>query len=273
LVALASENPCITDDDSDENGPDLYAWDIHRGLLTLLETVPADERSLELMAWVLNRVDPGQARTPDKNPQSMIDRWSNVKITGEHAKRLEYLSWTSLPFNEEFACLLVAMYGEYLAGDERRCVGSLGSPDVVRRCAFYGTQKMTVDQMVSAYEQDKEAFTLAALCNDSLFHNSKTRTKLEDCVTGPRLFFRYLERCRQIRKRWPQFELGPVTETMRETWADELPKPSDEQNSLDRLEQRLSQLQARVAGLSRLGQWALIGIVAILVLLLWRRHA
>lgn len=271
FAVLASENPCIRQDDSNEGGPDLQLWDIQNGVLTLLETAPANEGVLDLIYRVVSNLNPAQAKHPDKNPLPLIERWRAVVVSDRYEKHFEYMGMTELPFKEEFCCLLAAIYGEYWVDQKAVCIGDLNSSDVIRRCAFYGTQKMTAGQMQEAHNRDGNVFTLAALCNDSLFYNRETRLKLEDFLGGD-LFFRYRKRCEQLKARWPNFEMGPIGENAKDIWADDLPRASDEKNSLERLEEHLNAIQARVAGLYGAGQWALLGIVAILVLLLWRRH-
>ena len=46
MLQLSCTNPALTQDGGDEFGPDLDAWDIRKGIRTMLKTTTVTEHSL-----------------------------------------------------------------------------------------------------------------------------------------------------------------------------------------------------------------------------------
>jgi hypothetical protein len=139
---------------------------------------------------------------------------------------------------------------------------------------------MTLEQMEQAHERDNDAFTLTALFNEELFEDNTKRAKLEGFLDLD-LWLLYARRCRQIAARKPDFDPKPVTEDAaeleegldQEELEEEgvLPKDSDEQKLMRRLETNLTALSSEVARLKALISWGSIILIVVLVILIWDR--
>jgi hypothetical protein len=61
--------------------------------------------------------------------------------------------------------------------------GSLSSPDIVSRSAYYGKGELTAKQMKAAYERDKDTYIFASLYNRGLYFRRELRQLLEKHLT------------------------------------------------------------------------------------------
>ncbi len=272
-VFWSHDNPVINEDDGDVHGPDTYAIGIHRGIKRLMQTLPVTGLGLQTAYWLLYCTAPHNVGSFNEDPTPMFNRWQALEVSEEFN---EYHSGdTSLRIQQEFLCMLAAVYGRYMSKTpdgktEFVYLGAADSPDLLLRCAYYGhASKLTDDQMRKAHDRDGDAFLIAALNNDSLFWNRTTRAVFEDLMYG-QLIHRYRRRCEQIKKRRPQFDTRPVSEQGLTLLEDE-EQPTDEQKRLDRMEAMLIANAKQVQRTYTLLSWVLV-LVIVAVLLLWQRH-
>jgi hypothetical protein len=108
FLAYCSDNPVLTDQDDSPEGPDMIAWDLQKGLLKLVKTLPVTEESLEALYRLLININASHASNPDEDPRPMFERWK--KLEGKEVdERRDYLSHTSVGFRDEFVCLIASL--------------------------------------------------------------------------------------------------------------------------------------------------------------------
>ncbi len=274
-VFWSHTNPAISDDDGDEHGPDMDAWGIQKGIKRLMQTLPVTEDGLRTAYWLLKSADPRHVGIFDKDPTPLFKRWQAIEVSEEFTKYNEGDAG-DLSLKDEFLCLLAALYGWFSTPTEDGrskivYLGSADSPDLLLRCAYYAREsELTPEQMQKGYDKDSDAFTVAAMCNETLFWKSECRSKLEEFIRG-HLIHRYSRRCQEIKKRKPAFDLKPVSERGALLLEDEAAPSSEEQKRLERLEVMLAANTKQLQSMYRVLTWVLV-LVIIAVVLIWRPH-
>lgn len=268
IVAASVTNPRINIDESDEHGPDLEAYGIHKEIYNLLRTAPVEQRWLWTLHELLSRIDPQAVHTPDADPQDALSRWSGLRLERGFGddKEEEEGRFTSLTLVQEFRCLVAALYGRRM-DRERGFVGIGGpdDPDVALRCAHYGNAALTREAMRAGYARDKEAFTLAALSNTQLFDKRELRAALEDMISRD-LRRVYVDRCEQIHRRWPNFDPRPVSESGQDVLDDVIEsRPSEEMTALARIASQVAELQRGLGRVHRVAVWGLVAVFAAII--------
>jgi hypothetical protein len=261
LISASAKNPRINIDDSNEFGPDLGSWDIHKGILALLETAPTTPECLKRLYFLLFNLDPDVVKYPDKDIAPILQRWSSVSIKGRirhdetglsgEDKDLEGEGFrTQCTFVEEFRCLIAALYGGVFAEKELRVMGNQSSEDIADRCSYYANTLLTPEQMKVGWGRDKEAFVFAALLNTQLYYKAKTRALLESFISGYQRYD-YVRRCEQIAKKKDWFDPKPITEEGIDLLNDLIPatKPSDELKEIKRLAGLVEALERKFSNL------------------------
>jgi len=266
LLRYCAANPGLTVEEDYEDSPDFVAWDLQKGLLNLVKTLPVNEASLEALYRLLLNINPNHASNPDEDPKPMLERWKKLesKRLNEHR---EYLNHTSLGFRDEFVCLVASLYGQVHADKEFKVVGSLDDPDQVMRCCYYGHTTLKGKELQEAYERDKDVFIFATMQNISMPSKPEVRALIEKEMAGMQMIRLYHERLKQSQERWGG-EVKPATEWGAGLMEDLLPKTSDEQQRIQALEKQIDSVSRQVKVVSSLAQWSLIGVVVILVIVL-----
>lgn len=198
LVILSVGNPRLTTKEDSEGGPDLGYMRIHKALISMLASVPTTADWLITLRELLNQLDPDELGFRDEPITSILERWAQVPVPEDGTFKDGY--YTALPMRDEFRCLVAAMYGEhYCRGKDdkstSRILGYPDSPDVVLRCAYYGKAQLTEKEMKDGFARDKDAYVLAVLCNESVYHDSALRKLLEDKQLSGDLIYLYRRRC------------------------------------------------------------------------------
>ncbi len=264
LVAISGRNERVHTCKDDEYGPDFTSRDIHKAIFEMLETVPTSSNWLSNLRYLLEQVDPDQVQTPD-SLDAVLGRWSvDEKGEPDEPSDREPYTDTGLPERTDFRCLIAALYGRSWSSDGFVIHGSPDDEDVARRCAYYGNAQLDVKAIKEGYERDGATFAFAAMLNDSVLLNRRSRKLFEDeCMTGRHLH-RYRRRCDQLHKRWPSFDPRPTAEWM----IEEAPKTE----GLDvRLQEQVSSLADRLSAVEKkvaLLPWLLVGLALLIV---WRR--
>jgi hypothetical protein len=271
----SSSNPGIRDDDSNEHGPDMAAYGLQKGIKRLMQVLPVTEDGLRTAYWLLKSTAMHKAGHFDEDPTPVFRRWQPLELSADFKKYHEGDAH-ALDMKEEFQCMQASVYNHYSTKtpDNKMKIVYLGSPDspeLFLRCAYYAREtKLTPEQMEKAYSRDTDAFTLAALYNDSLFWNTKTRAMLERFVRG-RLIHRYKRRIAQINKKHPEFDLNPVSEHGVGLLEDETKQPTKDQKRMERLEALVAANTKQLSNIYKRLWWVFI-LVVVAVVLIWRPH-
>ncbi len=301
-VYASCGNACISEDDSSREGPDLYAHDLQKGVWNLLKTLPTTEVAMQALYYLVLHIDPRHAHSPEEDPLPVLRRWQSVVSTEKPDSDTNRFPWsyTGEGIKQDFCVLIAALYGRYMRKTESGSyetinIGSADSPDLFLRCAFYAGsslyesaqtkaqrdkgqvgieehESLTLAAIRTAYQRDKAAFVLAALCNTSLIEVRATRALLEKYVSGIQLIQRYWQRCKQIQRRKPNIDINPVSDDGRAKleYANLLPALTEDQKRVRALEESLVSTWKAIAALSRRSEWVLILLVVIIAMIWWR---
>lgn len=268
-------NPALREDESSVDGPDMNAWGIHNGVLRLMQTLPLTENGLRTAYYILKSADPHGIGIFHEDPTPVFKRWQTLQVAEDFDKYNEGDA-PGLNLKEEFLCMLASAYGWYSAPQPDKktrliYIGSADSPDLLLRCAYYAHErKLTPEQMETAHARDEDAFIIAALWNDTIFWNAKTRASLEGMMRG-RLIHRYKQRCEEIKKKHPEFDTKPVSEEGASLLDDEIVQPSEDQKRLERLEIMVAAGAKQLESVYTMLTWVLI-LLIVAVVLIWRPH-
>jgi hypothetical protein len=150
---------------------------------------------------LLNALAPERVATPEKIDH-VLARWATLDDRMPDGKAIEG-HFTSLPIQEEFRCLIGALYGrgfpkltaeDALKKDYSKfrsfIHGSPNAKDVALRCAYYGKGDITANEMKAGYKRDKKMFVFAVLFNDKIYNSPALRKPLQEEFWGG-MFERY----------------------------------------------------------------------------------
>lgn len=295
------DNPCISEPRfRDEFGSDDDFIGIQKGIWSLLKTLPTTQDAMRAMGRLLLQVDPWHAYCPDEDPLPALQRWESV-VTAENPGKTKIDladSFTGYGDGMDFGVLASALYGRHKnptesGKQEKVGLGNADSPYLLLRCAYYGqsleklitsippkAKPNTVEwarelyspdlsSLRAAYQRDGDVFVFAALCSESAFRYQGVRALLEECLRG-RTIGRYWERCKQIQKRKPDFDITPVSIDGRRKLKNMLPVPTDDQRRIQLLEADLANVRKSVAALSLWIQCVLVLLIILMIMLWWR---
>jgi hypothetical protein len=178
LVELSSKNERLVTDYSDSHSPDLGFINIQNAIFNLLETAPVTLVWVRVLYDLLDQLSFQQTDTPDRIDH-VLARWAQLDDRDRDGKPCEGY-FTSLPLKEEFRCLIAAMYGRGFSKSKFFNHGSLSSPDIALRCAYYGKGELTAKQMKEAHEKDKEVYVFASLYNIRIYWPDALRQLFEE---------------------------------------------------------------------------------------------
>ncbi len=263
LVSYTQKNPRLNIEEIHDDGPDMDHYGIHKALFRLLEIAPTEKHWVHTIHWILLTLDPhGVARPEAARFEQALERWKGIEIKN-HKDEIQEGSATSLPFAEEFRCLIAALYG---SDEDLRIKDHIVSPnseDVAYRCAYYGNASMTPSEIKAASEKDKDVFAFFVLLNDTVLRGMKTRPLIEELGWSGRDFtYYYRRRCAQIHSRREWFDPRPVSDWISQD--DEAAKPDEKMKALAAEVQKLKQLMTKHTN------WILFGVIALGVFLQWR---
>lgn len=220
LAEASARNPRLNIDDSDVHGPDMLAWDIHKAILGMLQGAPATKDWLRALYYLLIGLDKDSVSVPGVGEVAQIlHRWAGVrvpKMLGTDEREDEEGLYTEFSFAAEFRCLVAALYGRTLKEKSFEIQGRPDHEDLASRCAYYGNAQLTPDQVLKGFERDGNAFCFAALFNNGVLLDRKSRTTLEPLLRGELLLRLYGERCAQLANKWRWFDPKPVSEDLEE---------------------------------------------------------
>jgi hypothetical protein len=109
----------------------------------------------------------------------ILQRWRAADLTGS-GKVPEQGWFTALPLNEELACYLAALYGRKLAD----AFTPADNDNITRRCAYYAGSELDPNDFEKFYGRDLTVFVMAALLNDKLLCNWRTREPFQRYISA-----------------------------------------------------------------------------------------
>ena len=178
LVSASIGNPRLHFSDDTPDGPDMHQWDISYGIFQMLATVPTTIHWLWTLDYLLSNYLP-TSTSGEGNVLDVIQRWRSVPLKKYNSEEDDTGSYTELKLAEEFCCKLAAVFGSYFEGGKSKCVGSKDSPDIVLRCAYYGSGYLIKPtEIQAAYDKDGGVFTFAALHNSHFYWDRACRATL-----------------------------------------------------------------------------------------------
>jgi hypothetical protein len=271
LLYAAARNLSLRDDDSSEHGPDMYAMDIQKGIVNLLETCPVTEDSLEAFHMLLSAINPDHAAFPDKDPRPMFARWQKLQVSEKLNKRYEERlgRFTPMEFKDEFVCLMASLYGVYSAQGKAVNLGGLDDPDPVMRYCHYGRKTMKPEEMEKAWNKDQEAFIFAVLHGYSVATDQQ-RAVVESHLRGPHQIRLYYKKIKN--SRWNKREGNPPVrgitadgQELLESLSDYTDKPTNDSLRLEGIEKLMPLLAQRIARTQKFVEWTIVLLIVVLV--------
>lgn len=223
LLRYAGRNPRISDDQGSEHGPDLSFWDFQKGVLEMIATVPTTRGWLIAIRDFLESANPFCHGSPD-GPEiaNILERWKTISDFDETKDNDSYL--TPLNYVDEFCCVLAAIFGYYRnkeSGHSVVQIGSLDSPNLIERCAYYGNGKLSVKEMDTAFAKDEGVYLLAVLYNQSVLTGKETRYHLEaEQIEGDFIWY-YRRQCKHLSEHKKYFDPTPVSEWLNDDLANQ----------------------------------------------------
>jgi hypothetical protein len=276
LLYAAGRNPSLRDDDSSEHGPDMCARDIQKGIVSLLETYPVTDDSLEAFHRLLSAINPEHAAFPEKDPRPMFARWQKFQVSEKLNKKYEERlgRFTSMEFKDEFICLMASLYGVYFSQGKVVHLGGLDDPDPVMRYCHYGRETMKPEEMENAWAKDQEAFIFAVLHGYSVASDQQ-RAVVESHLRGPhqiRLYYKRLANSRRRKQEGdaPVRAVTPDGQELLESLSEYTEKPTEEMLRLQKIEQQIPALALQNARTLKSLQWVLVLLIVVLVVVIKR---
>jgi hypothetical protein len=246
LVQFSINNPRISIDESNEYGIDGLGYDIQRGILNLVLTVPIDAQWLRCLHSLLMQLDPGDVATPNETQaREAVSRWASLEMDEAGSDADKTGCYTDLSLVDEFRCLVAAIYGRWWDPQAKR-FGMLGAPasgDAVLRCSFYGnaTTKELSPKVVEAELEhySTQVFAFAALWNNNVLLDKGLRATLESHL-HEYLKSAYVDRCNQLARRYKEFDRRPVSDELSNRTSDAAT------HTLDSLASDIAKLDAKL---------------------------
>ncbi len=180
-------------------GPDLGHRQIQKALYKLLETAPVTKRWFTTLRLLVAYLNPTNVKKTNEIGH-IIKRWRKFEL-GKSSNQETGGLWTSLPEVEEFCCFLASLYyeqpksrnaiealvtGKKSAHEEtpiEKQTTMLASPladDIVLRCAYYASAKMTEREMEQGFARDRDVFVFSLILNKQVYWSPKMKTHFEE---------------------------------------------------------------------------------------------
>ena len=135
------------------------------------------------------------------------------------------------------------------------------------RCAAPFMEALSLPH--KGHERDGAAFVFAVLFNDHVYRKPELRKLLEVCVYG-QFTARYLRRCEQLHKRWPNFDPRPMADWLAIEGATET-----EQSSMSKLtawasasDRKMADLAKHIQSAKKWMAWGFIILAALVIRML-----
>jgi len=265
LVSISCANERLVTNEPGEDMPDLGFMRIHDAIFGLLEVAPVQTSVAHILYRLLDSLNPWEVDSP-KKIDHVLTRWATLEDRDARGKAREGY-FTSLPFKDEFRCIIAALYGSGYVNGKRVIHGSQNAEDVAFRCAYYGKGDITAQQMAAGYKRDRNVFTFAVLFNNNVYER-KLRALLEEQYLGA-MSDRYFKYLQQKRKRWP-YDPGPLSQELRDQAAESGIQFEAVQPTTTDLGRRLNNLTAEVSKLKRDILWVSCIAIAIMIAILYK---
>src|ERR1051326_6157285 len=242
IVSLSSKNERLNTKEDTEDMPDLGHYWIHKAIFHLLEIAPVEPKWMWCLYDLLESLNPNQVAYPERL-DNVLSRWKALSISNHKHEPVEG-HYTSLPISEEFRCMIGALYGRGYADKQSALFGSVNSPDVAYRCAYYGRANLSIKDMKAGDERAKSAYVFAALFNSDVVFKRELRALFEEEQLGGKpLSSKYLRNIEFLKKRWPDLQ-APTSEFLKEEAGEQWRDSKDA--SLERIENSIATLQKKI---------------------------
>lgn len=279
FVFWTRNNPRLGEEVRDSpDGPDDGSEAIRAGIERLLNTAPATDDWARTLISILDATDPS-LRPYSLEAHEFFARWLAVKPRNgsDGTNDIEDSSrYGSLSAPQRLCCRVAAVFGTPQVGTAS--TGSATDDWTARlsRCAHYGKDRLSKEDLDSGYNIDQEAFLIAVLCNDALLLDHDLRGHLESeyqlLPEGDWSEYNdsywsigatYQERCQRLQRTHPWARANAPNQ------AEEQIEPRDTaQHELATAVIEL--LKVLTNGLESLKWWMVSGLIAVILILLWR---
>jgi len=269
LVHAAAFSERLNFDDSDEHGPDMGASDVRKAVVKLAAAVPVSKRGAKALIAVLERCHKWSHAESKEQRDEVLARWTEWEYVESKEELSDSWHVPDRDLKAEVVALLGAVVNSYGTKDAQGKFGSvsvakLDSDDLAERCGAYSIERLNSKQIEAGVRRDNDAFFLSVMRNAAVLGNRDYRIFIEEHLSR-RLAWLYKYHCELLKRRRPDFDAAPQSESMRE----------DEGVTIDPVTQRIDAVAMKVARLEvwlkGIKAWIIWGTIIVVTLLLWRR--
>ncbi|MGE9010571.1 hypothetical protein ACO2JO_18455 [Leptospira interrogans] len=180
LVSCSRKNARINTNEDDNESPDLGHYRIHNAILELVETAPVNARWMSTLYHLLDTLNPGYVAHTERL-EAILARWKPVEGKSYDGSVRAGLLVDSITYTDEFRSLIAGLYGASLKGDQLESASK--SEDVAMRAAYYANGNLTVKDIETGFERDKNLFVYSAMHNGNIIINVEKRQLFESLLS------------------------------------------------------------------------------------------
>ena len=254
LIHVAAKNARINTDESDDEGPDLDHYQIHRAITRCFETAPVTQLWFWALFTVLGNIDRYQV-SRIANIEAALNRWKDFEIydgKGDEKKPTEGHFIGGLTLADEFRCMFTSVFGS--EGDIKAAEKCDYLP---LRCVYYSNAKMGINEMKAGNERDKGAYALAAAFNSNIalardkrrFFEEEQLQLYSDHIV--RIYKRNIDFLRQTYRWMPALFAEDEEDKSERAEIDEYRRNEESDRRLERIETETTALRSKVEWIAR----------------------
>jgi len=267
LIHVAAKNARINTDESNDSGPDMGHYGIHKAITHCFENAPVNQLWFWALFQVLSNINPHGVRHSE-NIAAALNRWKDFEIydgEGDEKKPTEGHFIAGLTLADEFRCMFASVFGGFKDAETAR-----KSAYLPLRCVYYSHAKLNINDMKAGEKRDKGAYVLAAAFNPNFpLSQDKRRFFEEEQLFGRhvvRIYKRNVDFLRQTYRWMPAFRDTDEEDEPKRAENNEDSRNEDNDRRLERIETETTTLRRKVEEIAgKLSTFQSIVVVVVIV--------